>query len=171
MKISEIKSTEFHPYFKTYIDKVKDIDLIDALKLGAKETLSFFESIPGSKMDYRYSEGKWTVKDILLHVIDTERVFCYRALNFVRSKNSNLEGFDENEYVDSAKANSRSITELLEEYNAVRKATILLFESFSDKNFKSIGKANNTDLSVRAAGFVICGHEIHHKQIINERYL
>ena len=171
MKISEIKSTEFHPYFKVYIDKVGDLDLFEALKIGAKETSLFFESIPESKLNYRYSEGKWTVKDILLHLVDTERVFCYRALSFARSKNSNLEGFDENIYVDNAQANSKFISELLAEYIAVRNATILLFKSFSDDDLKRMGKASDAVLSVRAAGFIICGHEIHHKQIIKERYL
>ncbi len=171
MKISKIKSTEFHPYFKTYMDKVGDIHLLDALQKGAKETLFFFESIPESKLIYRYSEGKWTIKDILLHMIDTERTFCYRALNFARSKNSKLDGFDENVYVENAQANSRTIAELIAEYNAVRNATILLFDSFSDEALKSNGMANNAILSVRAAGFIICGHETHHKQIIKERYL
>ena len=171
MKISEIKSTEYHPYFKTYMNKAGDMHLLDALRIGAKETISYFESIPEAKLSYRYSEGKWTVKDILLHLVDTERVFCYRALSFARSKNSNLVGFDENIYVDSAKANNRSITELLAEYNAVRNATILLFDSFSNDDLKGEGKASDAVLSVRAAGFIICGHENHHKQVIKERYL
>ena len=171
MKPSEINPSEFHPYFKPYIDKVSDVHLLEALKLGAKNTFSFFESIPESKLVYSYAKGKWTIKDILLHIVDAERAFSYRALNFARSKNSNLEGFDENVYVDSALANSRSISELLEEYNAVRKASILLFSSFSDEVLKQVGKANNALLSVRAAGFLICGHEIHHKLIIKERYL
>ncbi len=171
MKPSEIYPSEFHPYFKPYMDKVSDIHLLEALKLGSKDTSSFFESIPESKLDYSYAKGKWTIKDILMHIVDAERAFSYRALNFARSKNSNLEGFDENVYVDSAQANSRSILKLLEEYNAVRQSSILLFSSFSDEVLKQVGKANNTILSVRAAGFLICGHEIHHKQIIKERYL
>ncbi len=171
MKPSEVCPSEFHPYFKPYMDKVSDIPLLEALELGAKETLSFFESIPQSKMNYRYSEKKWTIKDILLHIVDAERAFCYRALNFARSKNSNLEGFDENVYVVSAQANSRSITGLLEEYQAVRQASIVLFSSFSDEDLKRVGKANNAKLSVRAAGFLICGHEIHHIQVIKDRYL
>jgi len=171
MKPSEINTSEHQAYFKPYIDKVSEINLLDALQLGAKETLSFFESIPLSKMDYRYSEGKWTIKDILLHIVDVERVFSYRALSFARAENSNLEGFDENVYAENAQANTRTMADLLEEYLAVRDASILLFSSFSEEALKRFGKANNAILSIGAAGFIICGHEIHHVQIIKERYL
>ncbi len=171
MKISDLNSNEYHPYFKTYMDKVNDLPLLDSLINGKEETIKFFKAIPESKLDYRYDDGKWTVKEILIHIIDTERVFNYRALQFARSENSNLEGFDENEFVSNADVNLRTIKSIIEEYKVVREASVILFKNFSGITLKKIGKANNTPLSVRAAGFLICGHEIHHKQVIGERYL
>ncbi len=171
MKVSDITPEEYHPYFKPYIEKVGNKSLLKSLKKGKKETISFFKKIPKSKLEFRYSEGKWTIKDILLHIIDSERAFTYRALQFARSKNANLEGFDENEFVANAEANSRSLKSLLKEYKTVRKSTIQLYKTFSNETLKSVGKANNASLTVRAAGFLACGHEIHHQQIIKERYL
>ena len=171
MKISEIASAEFKSYFKTYLDKVGDITLKEALDNGWEDTISFFEAIPESKLDFRYAEGKWTVKDILLHLIDSERVFSYRALQFARSDDANLEGFDENVFVKNANANSRSLDDLIGEYDAVRQSSIIMYNSFTSDILKKTGKADGALLSVRAAGFLICGHEIHHKEIIKERYL
>jgi len=171
MRVSEIASTEFHSYFKAYMDKVGDVTLKEALDTGWEDTISFFEAIPESKLDYRYSKDKWTIKDILLHLIDAERAFSYRALQFARSDNADLEGFDENIFVENAQANSRSLISLIGEYDKVRQSSIYLFNSFSKDVLKRTGKANGKMLSIRAAGFLICGHEIHHKEIIKERYL
>ena len=92
MKISDLNLNEYHAYFQTYMDKVNDLPLLDLLINGKLETIKFFKNIPTSKMEYRYKENKWTIKEILIHIIDTERVFNYRALQFARSKNPNLEG-------------------------------------------------------------------------------
>tara|TARA_B100000795_G_C22550343_1_gene342273 strand:- start:132 stop:647 length:516 start_codon:yes stop_codon:yes gene_type:complete len=171
MKISELSSNEYNPYFKTYFDKVNDLSLLDSIAEGKFETINFFKGIPKSKLDYRYEESKWTIKEILIHIIDTERVFNYRALQFARSENANLEGFDENEFVRNTDLNIRTIDSILEEYSIVRDASIVLFKNFSEDTLKRTGKVNNTSLSVRAAGFLICGHETHHIQVIEERYL
>ena len=171
MKKSEIEPSEYNPHFKPYIDKVGELTLIDSLNEGANDTFLFFETIPESKLNYRYAQEKWTIKDILLHLIDSERTFSYRALQFARSKYANLEGFNENEFVANASADSRDIKSLLKEYKTVRNASITLFKSFSDEVLQKTGKADNIQLSVRAAGFLICGHEKHHIQIIKERYL
>lgn len=171
MKPSEITSVEYSPYFKSYIDKVEDINLIEALTKGAIESNHFFSSLSEDILAYRYAENKWTPKEILLHLIDSERTFSYRALHFARTDNASLEGFDENVFAKNSNANSRTIKSLLKEYNTVREASILLFESFSKETLLRSGMANNNLLSVRAAGFLICGHEIHHRKIIKERYL
>ena len=171
MKSSELTTTEYFEYYKRYIDLVDDISLIEALESGLINTKKFFESIPETKQLYQYDDGKWTPKEILLHLIDTERVFCYRALYFARADGSSIEGFDENIFGATSEANNRKLDGLLKEFIAVRTATIYLFESFSAGVLKRGGKANNNPLSVRAAGFIICGHEIHHKKIIEERYL
>lgn len=171
MKVTDLTPEEYHPYFKPYIEKVGNKPLLKSLKTGRRKTITFFKSIPEDKLEFRYSEEKWTPKDILLHLIDSERAFNYRALQFARSKDANLEGFDENEFVANADANSRSVKSLLKEYKTVRKSTIEMYKTFSNETLKRVGKANDTLLSVRAAGFLACGHEIHHQQIIKERYL
>ena len=171
MKISELNSNEYHAYFQTYMDKVNDLPLLDLLINGKLETINFFKNIPTSKLEYRYKKNKWNIKEVLIHIIDTERVFNYRALQFARSKNTNLEGFDENEFVLNADLKTRTIDSILQEYSVVRDASIVLFENFSNEVLQRIGKSSNNSLSVRAAGFLICGHEIHHKEVIGERYL
>jgi hypothetical protein len=166
-----IQVTEYHPYFQKYMDNVGDKPLIKSLKSGLDELLILFEGFPKEKHEYRYAEGKWTPKELLLHMVDTERVFCYRALRFARSENNELEGFDENEFALNSHANERTMKEILKEYVAVRIATILLFESFSDSVLSRSGIANDHRLSVRATGFIIYGHEQHHINIIKEHYL
>ncbi len=171
MKVSEISATEYNSFFKPYIDKAGNATLLKSLKKGKKKTIKFFKKLPSSKLEYEYEDEKWTPKDILLHIIDAERAFSYRALQFARSKDAELEGFDENEFVPNANANKRYLKSLLKEYKAVRKASIIMFKSFSDETLVRMGKASGSQLSVRAAGFLICGHEIHHIQTIKERYL
>ncbi|MFT5983642.1 MAG: hypothetical protein ACI9RM_002092 [Ulvibacter sp.] len=171
MKRSELSQTEYFQYYKPYVNLVDDIPLIEALERGLLNTKEFFESIAQEKQLYQYDQGKWTPKEILLHLIDTERVFCYRALYFARAEDSNVEGFDENTFGANCEANSRTLDDLLKEFFTVRTASVCLFESFSEVVLKRGGMANNNVLSVRAAGFIICGHEIHHKKVIQERYL
>ncbi|MCZ4318968.1 DinB family protein [Aequorivita viscosa] len=171
MKRSEIAPSDYNSYYQKYIDLVPDAPLTQALQQGLLETESFFKDLPSEKWDYRYQNNKWTPKDILQHIIDTERVFTYRALYFARIDAASLEGFDENIFAENAMANSKSPELLLQEYTVFRKASVVLFKSFSDAQFKRNGMANNSPMSVVAAGFIICGHEIHHRNIIIERYL
>lgn len=166
-----LQPTEYHSYFQKYMDRVGDEPLVKSLKGGLDALMILFEGIPEEKHEYRYAEGKWTPKELLLHIIDTERVFCYRALRFARSENNELDGFDENEFARNSHANERTMENILKEYLAVRTATILLFESFSDVVLSRDGIANGHRLSVRAAGFLIYGHEQHHINVIKERYL
>ncbi len=128
-------------------------------------------SLSDENWQYSYAEGKWTPKEILLHTIDTERIFCYRALQIARSENAILPGFDENLFAENSNANERSPEDLINEYRTVRQATTALFESFSEQTMNNTGNANDKPLSVQAAGFIICGHELHHINIIKERYL
>tara|TARA_R100001198_G_scaffold32884_1_gene17555 strand:+ start:978 stop:1493 length:516 start_codon:yes stop_codon:yes gene_type:complete len=171
MRPTQLNSSEHNSYYRQYIDLVEDIPLLSALELSKSRTQSFFQNIPKQKLEYRYAENKWTPKDILQHIIDTERVFGYRALYFSRDQSADLRGFDENQFAANTHANTRTIDDLLNEYLVVRNATVSLFKSFDDNQLKSIGMANNSKMSVRAAGFIICGHEMHHCNIINERYL
>ena len=134
-------------------------------------TEAFLNAIPKDKLEYRYAEGKWTVKEIIQHIIDTERIFAYRALRVARNDKTALPGFEENDYALTGNANARTLESLLAEYKAVRQATIALFNSFSDDMLKHIGTASNSPISARAIGFIIIGHEAHHCNVIKERYL
>ncbi|WP_178985241.1 DinB family protein [Winogradskyella helgolandensis] len=172
MNLNTMKTSEYNSYYKPYIDALnKDIGIVDGLKQNLDDLVSFYSNIPQEKHNYAYAEGKWTIKDVLLHTIDTERVFAYRALRIARHDKTPLAGFEQNDYVDYAFAANRSIESLLEEYRAVRQATIALFGSFDTDSLLLIGEASGFPISVRAIGYIIMGHENHHVKIIKERYL
>ncbi|MEM0516759.1 MULTISPECIES: DinB family protein [Aequorivita] len=171
MTLTDLDKSTYNSYYQKYLNLVGDKPLLEALQRGQVETENYFENLETSLWEYRYKENKWTPKDILQHIIDTERVFVYRALYFSRVDEANLDGFDENLFAENALANLKTADALLKEYSAVRNATISLYSGFSTMQLRRCGKANNSVLSVAAAGFIICGHEIHHRNIINERYL
>lgn len=171
MKASDLKPNEYAEYYSQYIKQSGNANLLDVLKESAQALNSLFETISDEKMNYKYAEDKWTIKDILLHIIDAERVFAYRALRFARADKTNLPGFEHNDYVVVANANGRSKASLLNEYNAQRESTIQLFSNFTDEMLMQIGVASGNPMSVRALGFVTAGHETHHCNIIKERYL
>jgi hypothetical protein len=123
------------------------------------------------KENYRYAEGKWSVKELLQHLIDAERVFAYRALRFARNDSSELSGFDENLYVETCQADQRKMSSLLEEFNWMRKSNILMFESMSEDVMRREGRVDGNPISVRALGLIICGHLLHHLKVMEERYL
>jgi len=171
MRTNQLHEGEFAQYYSSYIEKVGDANLIEELEISVHRLIRFVQEIPMDKFDYRYAEGKWTIKDILQHLIDAERIFSYRALRFARNDQTPLASFDENTYVDEAHANSRSIQQLLTELAVGRQATLSLFNSFNEEEMLRIGTASNNPMSVRALGFVIIGHQNHHQQIFQERYL
>lgn len=166
-----LNNNEYSEYYGYYISLNTSDNLIQNLENQLDATCDFFKSLPKDKLEYQYEVGKWTPKDILQHIIDTERIFAYRALRFARFDTINLPGYEENDYADVANANGRTIEDLIEEYKIVKQATIHLFKSFSEKMLLNIGQANNAPVSVRALGFIISGHEIHHINIIKVRYL
>ncbi len=171
MKASQLSESEYIPYYSNYLKKVGSQDLLNGLQTGIKDAISLFESIPEDKLEYRYADGKWTIKDIIQHLMDAERIFVYRILRIARQDQTPLPGFDENDYAQESLANKRSRVELIEEYKILRQSTLLLLKSFNNNILKSIGNVNNGKMSVRAIGFIIIGHEKHHCQIIRERYL
>ncbi len=162
---------EYAEYYGQYIRLANDVPLLDSLVRSMEDCHSFFESIPMDKQEFRYEEDKWTPKEILLHLIDTERVFANRALWFARSEKPELPGFDQDVFVSNSEANSRTMEDLLDEYMNVRKSTLHLFRSFSASKLLCTGIASGNQLSVRAAGYIIAGHDQHHLGIIAERYL
>lgn len=171
MNALQLTKDEYLPYFKSYIDQAGFIELIEGLRSGLDAMVSFYEAIPEDKLDHAYDTGKWTIKEIINHLIDSERVFCYRALRFARKDKTPLAGFDENEFATASEANSRTIKSLLNEYKNIRHSTIDLYNSFTPEMLKEKGVAGSGEVSVRALGFLIIGHEKHHKAIIKERYL
>jgi hypothetical protein len=166
-----LDSKEFNSYYAPYINLVNKEDIVASLEESLEETLSFYKTIPEDKWLFSYTDGKWTVKEIVQHLLDTERVFAYRALCFSRKDTIELPGFDQDEYLANSQANSRSKDSLIEEYQSIRIATITLYKSFSKEMLLQIGIASNSPLSVRAAGYIIAGHEKHHCNVIKERYL
>lgn len=161
----------FPPYFERYISLVPEDSLTDALHDQQPIISNFFSRITEEKSGYAYQEGKWTIKELLQHVIDTERIFNYRALAIARGEKQSLPGFEENEYATASEANNRSWNDLVEEFKAVRKATVFLINSFTNKMIESQGFANEKAVSVNALGFIIVGHVYHHVNIVELRYL
>jgi hypothetical protein len=166
-----LKPEEFNSYYAPYVNLVESKDIIVSLEKSFEETLSFYSSIPEDKWLYSYAEGKWTINEVVQHLLDTERVFAYRALCFSRKDIIELPGFDQDEYLINSNANSRSKESIIEEYESVRNATITLFKSFSEEMLIQIGVASNSPLSVRASGYIIIGHEKHHCNVIKDNYL
>ena len=171
MKTVELLDNEYSGHFGTYIKEDGDGILIEELEISLHEFIRFVQDIPMDKFDYRYAEGKWTIKDIIQHVIDTERIFAYRALRFSRNDKTPLPSFEESEYADNTDSNKRSIQDLLTEFSAVRHSNLFFYKSLSDEQLKRIGTASGNPISVRALGFVIIGHAKHHQKVFRERYL
>jgi len=164
-------SNTYPPYFETYISQVKEDDPLLALQNQQSVIDEFFPSISEEKSEYAYAEGKWTLKELLQHIIDAERIFCYRSLSFARNEKQSLPGFEEDDYAAVSEANKRSWSSLCNEFKAVRKATICLYKSYTDEMLSHSGLANNKVTSVNAVGFIMAGHVTHHKKVIEERYL
>jgi len=154
-----------------YINLVEEEDLIEALHSQGTSFFEFLQSIPIEKSNYRYAENKWTLMELLLHILDTERIFAYRGLCFARKEKAPLPGFEENEYAANSKADKRDWNEMINEFKIVRKSTEILFGSFDEEQLESTGIASGKPIYVLAIGFVIVGHINHHINIIRDRYL
>ena len=158
-------------YYKNYISLVEENDLFSALHYSVSRSLTFWSELTEEQGNYRYAEGKWSIKELLQHIIDTERIFSYRALAFARGETIALPGYDENRYTDNCHADLRRLSDMVDELLTLRTSTIHLFASIQSEKLDLIGIASNNPLSARAAGFIIVGHELHHRNVVNERYL
>lgn len=145
--------------------------ILDHLKAQIDKTKKLVSQIPAEKWKYVYAPGKWTIKEVLVHMIDDERIYAYRALRIGRGDTTPLPGFEQNDYVPYSKANHRSVDSILKEYTSVRKATLSLFKNFSEEDLLRRGTANNTSVTVRALLYHLAGHELHHLHIIRQKYL
>ncbi|MCK8480656.1 DinB family protein [Psychroserpens algicola] len=171
MTKDDLSKSEYNPYYQTYIEKAGTLTLKDGLKRNGDLTVAFLKTIPEDKLEFRYEVNKWTVKEIVQHLIDTERVFMYRALCIARKDKTLFPGYDQDNYALTCDANRRSMRSLINEFKAVRLSSVMLFESFTTDMLTEIGIASNSNLSPRAVAFITIGHENHHCKIIKERYL
>jgi uncharacterized damage-inducible protein DinB len=165
-------SRETYPdYYENYIPLVKENTIKEALLNNEKEILAFFKSIPSSKGDFAYAEGKWTIKGVLNHIIDTERIFSYRALRFARKDYQQPLPYEQDDYVANAELSERTLEDLIHEFETAREATISLYNSFGNDALQRIGQTAAGKASVNAIGYTICGHATHHINVLRERYL
>lgn len=169
--VESIAGTEYNEYYSAYVAKGKILAKeMDLLQHGSG-LVRFLKEIPEEKHGFRYDVGKWSIKEIIGHIIDTERVFAFRALAFARGEKNPIPGFDQDEYQKRSNAHHRSMDELLEEMISVRVSTHHMFESFDESMMKMIGNASGNDMSVRAIYLITYGHAMHHIAVIKERYL
>ena len=161
---------EYAPYFETYVSKVPDGDILDTLEELTSETLDMLEAIPEGRQLFSYAPGKWTIKEVIGHMIDTERIFSYRLLRIARNDSTPLPGFEQDDFVAAADSNSRDWEDLLEEYESVRMSTLSLVRQIKSEWWSRMGNASGNKLTARAAAFIIAGHELHHLKILHEEY-
>ena len=163
---------EYPEYASMYIDLLPDDGLVlTHLEENFRITKNFILSLPEEKLLYSYAPGKWTIKEILVHIIDDERIYSYRALRFARNDNTNLPGFEQDDFASHSKANERALQNIFEEYEAVRKSTITLFNGLDNEALTRKGTADGNKATVRALAYHIAGHELHHISFTKENYL
>ena len=164
------EATEYADYYAKYISKVPGEDVVDVLESERQQMLQLFSGLTERDGSFRYAPGKWTVKEILGHITDAERIFAYRALRIGRGDQTPLPGFEQDDFVKNGGFASRTLADLVEEFGAVRGASIALFRSFDDEAWAKRGVASQKEVSVRALAFITAGHQIHHRMILEERY-
>lgn len=158
-------------YFKKYTHLVEGVNPIEAIEQEAVETVALLRSLTADQWMHRYAEGKWTIKEVILHLSDTERIMTYRALRIARNDQTPLPGFEQDDYMPYCEANTRTPDSLIREFQAVRAASIELFKNFSADMWGRVGTASNNPVSTLALAFIVAGHELHHMKIVRERYL
>jgi DinB superfamily len=162
---------EYAPYYGRYVQLVRtDVSLYDVLREQLAEIVAYLEKSTPTQLAYRYAEGKWSVAEAMVHLIDAERIFAYRALRIARGDETPLPGFEQDDYVLCSHADGRSSESLLAEYRAVREATLQLFYTFDSTTVRLMGTASDKPISVRALMYIIAGHELHHLNIFKEKY-
>lgn len=162
---------EFLPYYETYIALVPAGDVIKTLEAQMSETQGLLRALPASSSTYRYAPGKWSVNEVIGHIIDSERIFAARALRFARNDATPLPGFEQDDYVRNSKFDAYPVAELASELDSVRRATVFLFKHLEEPAWMRRGIANNAEVSVRALAYIIAGHELHHREMLRTRYL
>ena len=163
--------TEYDPYYEPYVSLVADDDIIDTLASQPTRLNDLMTALPEDKGTYSYAEGKWSIKELLGHLIDGERMFAYRLLRISRGDKTPIEGFEQDGYIENAHSNQRSFADLLEEFALLRRANMIFFKNMTDDAWSRVGTANNVQISARALVYIMAGHIEHHLNIFRERYL
>ena len=165
------ETDEYDPYYNTYISRIAGDDVIPVLDAQPGELRLMFSAMPEEKGTFAYADGKWTVKELLSHLIDGERIFAYRILRISRGDETPIEGFEQEGYIENSNANNRSFAELLEEFELQRLSNTLMLNNLTDAASRRMGTASEKAISVRALAFIMAGHVTHHVRILKERYL
>jgi uncharacterized damage-inducible protein DinB len=164
-------TTEFAAYYGKYTSRVKSDNIVKTLEAQAQQSEAVFGALTEAQSSFRYAPDKWSIRQMLGHVIDAERIFSYRALRIARGDKTPIEGFEQDDYVRNAPFERCTLAELLDEFAVVRRATVLLFRSLPADAWVRRGIASNNEVTVRALAYIIAGHELHHTAVLNEKYL
>ena len=162
--------SEYDPYYEKYISLVENRDIIDTLGAQPTALKDLLTAVPEERGNFAYAEGKWSIKEVLGHLIDGERMFAYRLFRISRGDETPIEGFEQDGYIENAHSNDRSFADLLEEFSLLRRANMIFFNNLTDDSWNRIGTANNVKISVRALVYIMAGHIEHHLGILKERY-
>jgi len=165
------ETSEYDPYYERYISLVADSDIIDVLGAQPTRLQDILTAMPEEKGVFRYAEGKWSIKELLGHLIDGERMFAYRTFRISRGDETPIEGFEQDGYIENAHSNDRSFADLLEEFSLLRRANMIFFKNLTDDAWLRVGTANKVKVSVRALVYIMAGHIEHHFGILKDRYL
>jgi DinB superfamily len=165
------QATEYLPYYERYISLVPDGDVLRTLTEQLDSTLSILRSLPEEKAGFRYAPGKWSIKEVVGHIIDGERIFAYRALRFARNDQTPLPGFEQDDYINNATFDDCKLSDLIDEFEHVRRGNLLMFRQLDDEAWTRRGIASDAEVSVRALAYILAGHERHHMKVLKEKYL
>ncbi len=171
LTIGRPEETEYLAYYGKYVSLVPDNNILEVLSEQLDETLTLLRSVPEMRGGFRYAEGKWSVKELVGHMIDTERIFAYRALRFARNDRTPLPGYEQDDYIRNASFDACALADLAAEFESVRRSTLFLFKHLDGEAWRRKGVASEAEVSVRALAYIIAGHELHHRGILRDRYL
>lgn len=165
------EATEYAPYYDKYISLITDGDILTSLGQQLDQTLALLGSISEEQANFRYAPDKWSIKEVVGHLIDTERIFAYRALRFARNDATSLQGFEQDDYIRNASFDNYTLNDLASEFAHVRRSNLSLFKHLDEEAWKRKGKASDNEVSVRALAYIIAGHELHHMAVLRSKYL
>ena len=168
--LSQLNSNEYAPYYATYLKNVENTDMVDTMINDLEKQLEHLENLPEEKYTYRYKEGKWSVAELMMHICDCEMVFAFRSLHFARNDKHALAGFDQDQWVAESQPDHLSKKQIIGLFKTTRNHSIALFKSYSKEQLMRLGSSNNVEMSVRALGYIIIGHNRHHFKILSDFY-